>query len=151
MKLQETNPPVANDVAVEPAAPVVQLAAFRHRRAKAARQVARQIEALRGGPAACTVSVACRNYMVGREDWCRGIRSLFRTFDCPARVTHGANGSLCLHDLPTGDLVLSAGEVAAVLADGLHIRMADFEADIEASEIRATLPARSRPQLRMSR
>jgi hypothetical protein len=99
----------------------------------------------------CSLTLLCRNYMVGRDDWNRGIRALFRSYTFATEASWAADGSLRLHDFPLGELVLNANDVTDALADGLHFRTPDFEADIEVAEIRATLPAQRVPQSRSSR
>lgn len=87
----------------------------------------------------CRIAVTCRNYMVGRDDWNRGIRALFRSFAVDMDASWAADGSLRLHDFPLGELVLSADDVAAATASGLQIRLPDFEADIAVEDFRAAL------------
>lgn len=87
----------------------------------------------------CRVAVTCRNYMVGRDDWNRGIRTLFRNFTVDTYASWAADGSLRLHDFPLGELVLSADDVMEAIAGGLQVRLPDFEADIAAADILAAL------------
>lgn len=94
------------------------------------------------------VSLACRHYMLGREDWERGLYVLVSSYASTTRWTFAADGSLHLHDVPTGEVVLTADEVKHALQNGITIHAPDFEADIDAAELSALLsPRTARPQV----
>ena len=100
------------------------------------------------------VSLACRHYMLGREDWERGLQVLVRSYVTTTRWTYAADGSLRLHDVPTGEVVLSADEVRLALKNGITLHAPDFEADIAAAELAgllAPLAERALPQFKASR
>lgn len=158
MHLEKSKRPVANDTAAPTGATtlpanaagrVVSLDAFRRRRRRARVVAPRPDGSLLG-----EIVVECRNYMVGRDDWNRGQRALFRTYSQPMAASMAADGGLRLHDFPLGELVLSAEELSRAGTEGLHFRAPDFEADVEATAIRAllrTAPGRFRPRLISSR
>jgi hypothetical protein len=158
MHLEKSDRPVANDTAAPTGATalpanaagrVVSLDAFRRRRRRARPVAPRPDGSLLG-----EILVECRNYMVGRDDWNRGLRALFRTYSQPMTASLGADGCLRLYDFPLGDLVLSAEELSRAGTEGLHFRAADFEADVGAEAIRALLRSgagRFRPRLISSR
>ncbi len=77
--------------------------------------------------------------MVGREDWDRGFRVLFRSFDCLCDIRFDESGGLHLLDFPSGELVLSADEFQRGLSDGWEYRSVGLEVDISAGDLRALL------------
>ncbi|WP_374380746.1 hypothetical protein [Dongia sp.] len=133
MAVETADSSVANDI--EPLAKggegrVVQLARYRRRPApKSAPQLS---------PG--EISLSCRRYMVGREDWDRGFRVLFRSYDLASGARFDAEGGLHLVDFPDGELVLSAAEFQQCLRVGWEYRAAGLEVDVTAADFRALLP-----------
>ena len=90
------------------------------------------------------VTVTCRKFALGKEDWNRGVRALQRSYETVGQIAYLENGSLRLSGLPFGDVILDAAEVSRVLGDGLQIRSPDFEAEITSTAFRnALLPCPS--------
>lgn len=78
--------------------------------------------------------------MVGREDWDRGFRVLFRSYDLASGARFDAEGGLHLADFPDGELVLSPAAFQQALCVGFEYRSAGLEVDVSAADFRALLP-----------
>jgi hypothetical protein len=89
-----------------------------------------------------SVTIRCRIFSHGKEDWSRGLRELKYIVTHTGTVTREPDGSVCLHGLPAIDLRLSPDQVTQILRDGLKITSSDFEAEISGADFRAALPPR---------
>ena len=85
------------------------------------------------------LTLTCRYYAMGREDWERGLRILVRTDLVTTGWSYSPDGTLKLHDVPTGAVTLSAAEVERAFQDGFSFQASGFEAEIDADELRRLL------------
>jgi hypothetical protein len=89
-----------------------------------------------------TVTIRCRIFEPGHEDWSRGLRELKCIVAHAGAISREADGSVCLRGLPAIDLKFDPAQVAQILRDGLKITSSGFEAEISAADFRAALPPR---------
>lgn len=90
-----------------------------------------------------TLPLVCRHLALGCEDWDRGLLAVKRTSDEVTRWTLTPDGSLKLFDLPQGEVLIPANDVAAGLNHGLKLSICDVEAEIAAIDLRAALNTKS--------
>jgi hypothetical protein len=78
------------------------------------------------------LSLRCKVFGPGKEDWNRGFREFRRTILREGRVSRLADGTIRLHGLLGVDLRLGAADVERIGKEGLQITSPDLEIGIDA-------------------
>jgi hypothetical protein len=92
-----------------------------------------------------TLSLRCKVFGPGKEDWNRGLREPRRVIIREARLSRCADGAVRLHGFLDLDLVLDASSQERVRREGLKIASSDLEIKISAAEIERALRALPKP------
>jgi len=85
------------------------------------------------------VSVRCRFFGPGREDWNRGERVLRMIAVHSGRLSRLRNGSLCLRGIPGVDVHLSAAQIDRILQTGFAISSSNLEIEIDADAFKRAM------------
>ena len=79
------------------------------------------------------LSLSCKIFGPGREDWNRGLREPRRVILREARLSRCADGAIRLHGFLGLDLFLDASDQDRIRSIGLKIATADLEIEIDAA------------------